>query len=101
MATFNRARVCTLGTQEDMVRLCRLLLDHCQWFDEEDDDHPDLTLEQLIALIGKHARLEGGDESTFCYPMVAAPALWQPPPPCSDYPLGKSSFPCESHPRKS
>jgi hypothetical protein len=53
-----------------MVRLCRLLLDHCQWFDEEDDDHPDLTLEQLIALIGKHARLEGGDESTFCYPMV-------------------------------
>ena len=38
MATFNRARVCTLGTQEDMVRLCRLLLDHCQWFDEEDDD---------------------------------------------------------------
>ena len=72
MATLNRARVCTIGSQEDMVRLCRLLLDHCQWFDEEDDDHPDLSLEQLIALIGKHARLEGGDESTFCYPMVTA-----------------------------
>ena len=72
MATLNRARVCTIGTQEDMVRLCRLLLDHCQWFDEEEDDKPDLNLEQLIALIGKHARLEGGSESTFCYPMVSA-----------------------------
>lgn len=72
MATLNRARVCTLGTQEDMIRLCRLLLDHCQWFDEPEDDHPDLTLEQLTALIAKHARLEGSDESTFCYPMVTA-----------------------------
>ena len=34
MATINRARVCTLGTQEDMIRLCRILLDHCRWFDE-------------------------------------------------------------------
>lgn len=72
MATINRARVCTLGTQEDMIRLCRLLLDHCQWFDEPENDQPDLTLDQLTALIAKHARLEGGDESTFCYPMVAA-----------------------------
>ena len=66
MATLNRARVCTIGTQEDMVRLCRLLLDHCQWFDEEEDDKPDLNLEQLIALIGKHSRLAGGSESSFC-----------------------------------
>lgn len=72
MATLNRAHVCTLGTQEDMIRLCRLLLDHCQWFDEEEDDKPDLTLEQLIALIGKHARLEGGEGSTFFYPMIGA-----------------------------
>ena len=71
MATFNRARVCTLGTQEDMIRLCRTLLDNCQWFDEPEDDKPDLTLEQLTTLIAKHARLEGGSESTFCYPMVA------------------------------
>ena len=72
MATRNRARVCTLGTQEDMIRLCRLMLDHCQWFDEEEADAPDLTLEQLIALIGKFARQEGSEESSFCYPMVTA-----------------------------
>ena len=72
MATLNRARVCTLGTQEDMIRLCRTLLDNCQWFDEPEDDKPDLTLEQLMTLIAKHARLEGGNESTFCYPMVSA-----------------------------
>lgn len=72
MATLNRARVCTLGTQEDMVRLCRLMLDHCQWFDEEENDTPDLSLEQLITLIGKHARLEGGEGSSFYYPMVSA-----------------------------
>ena len=72
MANLNRARVCTLGTQEDMIRLCRLLLDHCQWFDEPEDDKPTLTLEQLTTLISKHARLEGSDASTFYYPMVSA-----------------------------
>ena len=72
MSTINRARVCTLGTQEDMIRLCRTLLDNCQWFDEPEDDKPNLTLDQLTALIAKHARLEGSDESTFCYPMVSA-----------------------------
>ena len=70
MANLNRARVCILGTQEDMIRLCRLLLDNCQWFDEPEDDKPDLTLEELMALIAKHARLDGSDESTFTYPMV-------------------------------
>lgn len=72
MTTRNRARVCTIGTQEDMIRLCRTLLDNCQWFDEPEDDHPSLTLEELLGLIAKHARLEGTDESTFCYPMVTA-----------------------------
>lgn len=72
MANLNRARVCTLGTQEDMIRLCRTLLDNCQWFDEPEDNQSTLTLEQLTALIAKQARLEGTDASTFCYPMVTA-----------------------------
>ena len=72
MATLNRARVCTLGTQEDMIRLCRLMLDHCQWFDEEEADQPDLTLEQLLALIGKFSRQEGSEDCGFYYPMITA-----------------------------
>ncbi len=72
--SLNRARICTLGTQEDMIRLCRLLLDHVDWFDEPEDNTPDLTLEQLTALIAKHAREEGSPESTFHYPMVSAHA---------------------------
>ncbi len=68
--SLNRARVCTLGTQEDMLRLCRLLLEHVQWFDEPEENRPDLTLDQLTALIAKHARHEGGEGCTFWYPMV-------------------------------
>ena len=70
MTVHNRARVCTLGTQADMIRLCRTLLDNCQWFDEPEDNTPDLTLEQLQAIISKHARAEGGEQSTFCYEMI-------------------------------
>ncbi len=72
MSTLNRARVCTLGTQEDMIRLCRLMLDHCQWFDEEEADKPDLTLEQLLTLIGKFSRQEGSEDCGFYYPMITA-----------------------------
>ena len=71
MANLNRVRVCTLGTQEDMIRLCRTLLDNCQWFDEPEDNQPSLTLEQLTTLIAKHARMEGTDASSFYYPMIA------------------------------
>ncbi len=68
--SLNRARVCTLGTQEDMIRLCRILLDHAEWFDEPEQNKPELTLEQLVAVIGKFARQEGGERCTFLYPMV-------------------------------
>ncbi len=70
--SLNRARVCTLGTQEDMLRLCRLLLDHVDWFDEPEENKPDLTLDQLVALIGKFSRQEGGEGCSFLYPMVAS-----------------------------
>ncbi len=72
--SLNRARVCTLGTQEDMLRLCQLLMDHADWFDEPENNTPDLTLEKLTALIAKHARQEGGEGCQFHYPMVAAHA---------------------------
>ncbi len=71
MSALNRARVCTIGTQEDMIRLCRTLLDNCQWYEEREDDRPDLTLEELQAIIARHAREEGGADASFCYDMVA------------------------------
>ncbi len=70
MSARNRARVCTIGTQEDMIRLCRAMLDNCQWFDEPEERRRDLTLEQLLALVDGHARLEGSREGGFCYAMV-------------------------------
>lgn len=71
MPVRNRARVCTIGTQEDMIRLCRAMLDNCQWFDEPEERRRDLTLDQLLALVDDHARLEGSREGGFCYAMVA------------------------------
>lgn len=71
MPARNHARICTIGTQEDMIRLCRALLDNCQWFDEPEKQQGDLTLDQLLALVEDHARLEGSRESGFCYAMVA------------------------------
>lgn len=67
MPARNRARVCTLGTQEDMIRLCRALLDNVQWFEAPEEQGRDLTLEQLIALVNAHA----GREGSFAYDMVA------------------------------
>lgn len=71
MPARNRARVCTLGTQEDMIRLCRALLDNCQWFEAPEEQNRELTLDQLIALVNTHAQLEGGREGSFAYAMVA------------------------------
>lgn len=71
MPARNRARVCTLGTQEDMIRLCRALLDNCQWFDAPEEQRGDLTLDQLLALVNAHAHVEGSREGAFGYAMVA------------------------------
>ncbi len=76
MATLTRARVCAVGTENDMLALCRALLNNCDWLEEPDIGLPALTLEQLIAQVTHHARLEGGDGSTFYYGMLA------------DYPYG-------------
>lgn len=71
MPARNRARVCTLGTQEDMIRLCRALLDNCQWFGEPEAQQRTLTLDQLTTQVNAHARLVGGRDDGFAYAMVA------------------------------
>ena len=49
--------------------ICRALLKNRGWLPEEDETP--LTLEQLIALVHRHSRKEGGEECTFYYGMVA------------------------------
>lgn len=71
MPARNRVRVCTLGTQEDMIRLCRTLLDNCQWVDASAVEDPSLTLEQLIALVDAQAHAESARTDAFAYAMVA------------------------------
>ena len=69
MTTKTRSRVCAVGSESDMITLCRALLANRGWLPEEDE--APLTLEQLTALIHHHAQQEGGAEDAFFYDMVA------------------------------
>lgn len=66
-----RARVCVVGTEDDMMALCRALLNNCDWLDEPEADLPALTLEELIGQVRHHAQMEGGDDCSFYYGMLA------------------------------
>ena len=70
MATLTRVRLCAVGTEDDMMTLCRALLDNCQWLDDDTEDRPPLDLPGLIAQVNHHAQMEGGDDCTFYYGMV-------------------------------
>ena len=72
LTTKTRSRVCAVGSEADMITLCRALLSNRGWLPEQAEDETALTLEQLTDLIAKHARMEGTNESTFFYPMVSA-----------------------------
>ena len=65
------SRVCAVGREEDMIVLCRALLENRGWLPEEDEDELPLTLSQLTELVARHAQLEGGEGCTFYYDMVA------------------------------
>lgn len=71
MSTLTRARICAVGSETDMIRLCRAMLDNCQWLEDAEEDCPELTLEELIAQVQHHAHMEGGDECGFFYGMLA------------------------------
>lgn len=70
ITTRTRSRVCAVGGEADMIAICRALLLNRGWLPEEDE--APLTLEQLIALVRRHASKEGGEACTFFYDMVAA-----------------------------
>ena len=71
LTTKTRSRVCAVGSEADMITLCRALLSNRGWLPEQAEDEPALTLEQLTALVRRHARKEGGEDCTFFYDMVA------------------------------
>ena len=70
--TKTRSRVCAVGSEADMTTLCRALLANRGWLPEQEEGEPALTLEQLLALVQRHARKEGGEDCAFFYDMVAA-----------------------------
>ncbi len=71
LTTRTRSRVCAVGGEEDMRVLCRTLLENRGWLPMPAEGEPPLTLEQLMALVRRHARKEGGESCTFFYDMVA------------------------------
>lgn len=69
MTTRTHSRVCAVGSEEDMRVICRALLRNRGWLPEEEE--VPLTLEQLISLVHRHGRKEGGADCEFFYDMVA------------------------------
>lgn len=73
MATLHRARVVALGGENDMIRLCQVLLSNSNWLEDAEDteEHPSMTLAELIQHVRTRAQLEGGPSCEFYYPMLA------------------------------
>lgn len=70
MGRMHRTVVAAVGTQEDMIRLNRVMLENRDWL-EEPDDRPPLTLEELHAQVLEKARWEMGEQAEFLYDMIA------------------------------
>ena len=70
MASLYRARVTAVGTDEDMLRLNRCLLQACDHL-QEPEDGPEPGLEELYHQVHRLARWEGTEDSGFLYDMVS------------------------------
>lgn len=73
MAKLYRARVAAVGTEADMLRLNRALLDNLDIIDEEDEDEDapaPRTLQETFEQLREYARCEGGQDDEFLYGMV-------------------------------
>lgn len=71
MPNLHRARVVAIGTEADMIRLNRALLNNLDAL-EEPEDSPAPTLEELYHQVQHTAQYEGSQDSTFLYSMIAA-----------------------------
>jgi hypothetical protein len=72
MPTLHRARVVALGGEQDMIRLCQVLLRNSDWLEdaEDTDERPPMNLAELIQHVHTRAKLEGGETCEFYYPML-------------------------------
>lgn len=71
MSSLHRARVVAIGTEADMIRLNRALLNTQGWL-EEPEEGPELTLDDLYQQVHRRAQYEGAQDSTFLYDMITA-----------------------------
>lgn len=70
MASLHRARVCAVGSQEDMIRLCSMLLDNCGVLPDEEDRAP-FTLEEVYGLVQEYTREHETELDGFAYNMIS------------------------------
>lgn len=71
MASLHRARVVAVGSQQDMLRMVRAMLDNGDWLLEEEEYAPPETLAGRLEQLGRHARWEGGEACGFLAEMIS------------------------------
>lgn len=82
MAILHRARVVALGDQDDMRRLCQVLLQNSTWHEDQEDEalRARMPLTELIRQIRLYAQQEGGAPCEFCYDMLGSRLYGQAEP---------------------
>lgn len=82
MGILHRARVVALGNQEDMRRLCQVLLQNSTWAEEQEDEalRARMPLTELTRHIRQYAQQEGGVSCEFCYDMLGSRLYGQAEP---------------------
>lgn len=75
MAIQYRTRICAVGDEQDMIRLCKAMLSNMDWLEEPEHRSTPYTLQELQELLRQRAREEGGDACEFLYEMTARRAF--------------------------
>ena len=65
------ARVVAVGSQQDMLRMVRAMLDNGDWLHEEEEYAPPETLQRRLEQVARHARWEGGEFCGFLAEMIS------------------------------
>lgn len=71
MGKLHRARVAAVGSQQDMLRMTRAMLDNGDWLHEDEAYASQETLEKRLEQVARHARWEGGELCGFLAEMIS------------------------------